>query len=96
MNGSKLSKRTPSENGEIQQPKRAQYLTYLPLPLYPCLPIELASILLLVFSLFILVAALSQCLYSESPYLSVKLYRIYACYMNITLYIVFGIIRGFM
>jgi len=27
--------------------------------------------------------------------LSIKLYRIYACYTNITLYIAFGIIRGF-
>jgi len=27
--------------------------------------------------------------------LSIKLYRIYVCYTNITLYIAFGIIRGF-
>jgi hypothetical protein len=27
--------------------------------------------------------------------LSIKLYRIYICYTNITLYIAFGIIRGF-
>jgi len=27
--------------------------------------------------------------------LSIKLYRIYVCYTNITLYIPFGIIRGF-
>jgi len=27
--------------------------------------------------------------------LSIKLDRIYVCYTNITLYIVFGIIRGF-
>jgi hypothetical protein len=32
---------------------------------------------------------------SESPYLSIKLYRIYVCYTNITLYIAVGIIRGF-
>jgi hypothetical protein len=35
-----------------------------------------------------LVDALSQCLCSESPYLSIKLYRIYVCYTNITLHIV--------
>jgi hypothetical protein len=28
-------------------------------------------------------------------YLSIKLYRIYVCYTNITLYIAFGIMRGF-
>jgi hypothetical protein len=39
-------------NGEIQQFKRAQYLTHLPLPPYPRFPAELASILLLAFSLF--------------------------------------------
>jgi hypothetical protein len=38
---------------------------------------------------------LSHCLCSESHYLSIKLYRIYVCYTNITLYIAFGIIRGF-
>jgi hypothetical protein len=61
-------------------------------PQYSCLPVELASILPLAFSLFALVAGLLQCLCSESPYLSIKLYRIYVCYMNITLYIAFGII----
>jgi hypothetical protein len=35
----------------------------------PALPRKLATILLVAFSLFELVAALSQCLYSESPYL---------------------------
>jgi hypothetical protein len=50
-------------------------------------PAELASILLLTFLLFTLVAALSQCLCSENPYLSIKLYHIYVCYTNI----VFGI-----
>jgi hypothetical protein len=81
--------------GEIQQPKRAQYLINLPLPPYTQFPAELVSILLLAFSLFALVATLSQCLCSESPYLSIKLYRSYVCYTNITLYIAFGIIRGF-
>jgi hypothetical protein len=88
INGSWVSKRVPSENGqlhgEIQQPKRAQYLTHLPLPPYPHFPAELASILLLAFSLFALVAALSNCLCSEIPYLSIKRYRIYVCYTNIT------------
>jgi hypothetical protein len=76
-------------------PKRAQYLTHLPLSPYPRFSAELAPILLLSFSLFALVAALSQCLCSESTYLSIKLYRIYVCYMNITLYIAFCIIRDF-
>jgi hypothetical protein len=76
--------------------KRVQYSTYLPLPPYSCFPAELASILLLTFSLFALVATVSQYLCSESPYLSIKFYRIYVCYMNITLYVAFGIIRGFM
>jgi hypothetical protein len=66
-------------HGEIQQLKCAQYLTHLPLPPYSRFPAELVSILLLVFSLFALVAALSQCLCSDSPYLSIKLYPIYAC-----------------
>jgi hypothetical protein len=42
-----------------------------------------------------LVAALSQSLCSESPYLSIKLYRVYVCDTNITLHIAFDIIRGF-
>jgi hypothetical protein len=87
--------RTGRKMGEIQQPKRAQYLTNLPLSPYPRFPAERATILLLAFSLFALVAALSQCLCPESPYLSINLYRIYVCYTNITLYTVFGIIRGF-
>jgi hypothetical protein len=99
INGQWVSKLVPSENGqlhgEIQQPKRAQYLTHLPLPMYLRFPGELASILLLAFSLFGLVAALSHCLCLEIPYLSIKLHRIYVCYTNITLYIAFGIIRGF-
>jgi hypothetical protein len=57
------------KHGKIQQPKRAQYMTRLPLPPYSCFTAELASILLLAFSLFASVAALSQCLYSENPYL---------------------------
>jgi hypothetical protein len=80
---------------EIQQPKPAQYLTHLPLPPYSRYPAELASILLLPFSLFPSVPPLSHCLCSESRYLSIKLYRIYVCYMNITLYIAFGIVPGF-
>jgi hypothetical protein len=52
--------------------------------------------LLLAFLLFALVAALSQCLCSQSPYLSIKLYSIYVCYMNITLCIAFSIIRSLM
>jgi hypothetical protein len=136
-----------------------------PLSPIPTLPRKLATILLLAFSLFELVAALSQCLCSESPCgghhslahppsqdilssihhnlinrdsscecqwelksgvsvwrrmytadvlcsaqytllllylmlivsnLSIKLYHIYACYMNITLYIMFGIICAFL
>jgi hypothetical protein len=82
-------------NGEIQQTKRTQFLTDLPLFPHPRFPIEFASILLLAFSLFALVAALSQCLCSESPYLSFKLYRIYVCYTNITIYIAFDIILCF-
>jgi hypothetical protein len=97
--GSWVSKRAPSENvpwnGEIQQPKGAQYLTYLPLSPFPLFPAELASVPLLTFSLFALVAALSQCLCSESTYLSIQRYRIYVCYTNITLYTAFGIIRSF-
>jgi hypothetical protein len=88
----------PSENGpqrEIRQPKCAQYLTHPSLPPYSCLPAELASIRLLPFLLFASDATLSQCLCSESPYLSIKLYCMYICYTNVTLYIVFGIIRGF-
>jgi hypothetical protein len=64
------------------------------LPPYSCFPTEFASILLPVFSLFALVAAISQCLCSENPYLSIKHYLIYVCYMNVT-YIAFGIIRSF-
>jgi hypothetical protein len=89
------AKRERAVNGEIQQPKSAQYSTHLPLLPYSRFPAELASMLLLEFSLFALVAALSQCLCSEIPYLLIKLYRIYVCYTNITLYIGFGIIRGF-
>jgi hypothetical protein len=54
-------------------------------------PAELADILFLPFSLFALVAELSQCLCSETPYLSIRLYRIYVCYTNITLYIALGL-----
>jgi hypothetical protein len=64
-------------------------------PPYSRFPAELASILLLPFPLFPSVPPLSHCLCSESHYLSIKLYRIYVCYTNITLYIAFGIIRGF-
>jgi hypothetical protein len=66
--------------------------------LFPCThaaPPKLPPFLLLAFSLLALVAAFSQCLCSENPYLSIKLYRIYVCYTTITLYIAFGIIRGF-
>jgi hypothetical protein len=45
-------------------------------PPYSRFPAELAAILPLPFSLFALVAALSHCLCSESPYLSIKLYCI--------------------
>jgi hypothetical protein len=65
------------------------------LPPYPRFPAELASILLLAFSLLALVAALSQCLCAENHYLSVKLNRIYECNTNIVLDIEFGIIGGF-
>jgi hypothetical protein len=68
-------------------------LAHLPLPPYSRFPSERVSILLLAFLLFALVAALSQCLFSETPSLSIKLYRIYVCYTNITLYVAFGIIR---
>jgi hypothetical protein len=64
-------------------------------PPYSRFPTERVSILLLAFSLFALVTAISQCLCSKSSYLSIKLYRIYVCYTNITLYIAFGIIRSF-
>jgi hypothetical protein len=49
--------------------------SFVPVP-----PTQLASILLLAFLLSALVSALSQCLCSESPYLSIKLYRI--CLLN--------------
>jgi hypothetical protein len=77
--------------------KCAQYLTHLPFAPYSRFPTELASSLLLAFSLFALVAALSQFLCSESPYLSIKLHRIYVCYMNIMLdtHIALGIIHSF-
>jgi hypothetical protein len=91
----KRAKREGAVTGENQQPKRAQCLTHIPLPPYSCFPTELASILLLAFSLFALLAVLSQYLCSESPHLSIKLYRIYVCYMDIT-YIAFGIIGDFM
>jgi hypothetical protein len=68
-------------------------LTHLALPPYSRFPTELASVLLLAFSLFAIIAALSQCLCSESPYLSIKHYHIDVCYTNITLYIAFGIVR---
>jgi hypothetical protein len=62
IKASEVSKLAPSENGpqhgEIRQPKRAQYLTHLHLSPYPNFPAELASILLIAFSLFALVAAL--------------------------------------
>jgi hypothetical protein len=50
----------------------AEYLIHLPLSPYPHFPAELASILLLAFSVFALVAAVSQCLCSETPYLSIN------------------------
>jgi hypothetical protein len=56
------------------------------------IPLRTFSILLLPFSLFALVAVSLQCLCSESPYLSIKLYHIYVCYMNIMLYIIIIII----
>jgi hypothetical protein len=62
---------------------------------YSRFPTELATILLQAFSLFAVVAALSLCLCSENPYLSIKLYRIYVRYTNIMLCIAFGIIRDF-
>jgi hypothetical protein len=86
--------RTGCNMVKSSSPNVRSTFTHLPLPPYPHFLAELASILLLAFSLFALVAALWQCLCSESPYLSIKLYCIYVCYMNITLYIVFDIIRG--
>jgi hypothetical protein len=85
--------RTGRNMGKSSSPNAPQYLTQLPLPLYSRFPIELASILLLAFSLFALVATLSQCLCSESFYLSIKLYHIYVCHTQITLYIATGIVR---
>jgi hypothetical protein len=64
--------------------------SFAPRPPYSRFPAELASILLVPFLLFPLVVALSHCLCSESHYLSIKRYRIYVCYTNITLYIAFG------
>jgi hypothetical protein len=72
-------------------PPRAQQLTALPFPPYSRFPAELATILLLVFPLFALVANLLQCFCSGSPYLSIKLYRIYVCCTNIA----FDIIHDF-
>jgi hypothetical protein len=71
--------RTDRNNVESQQPNHAQYVIHLPLPPYLRFPSEFAYIMLLAFSLFTLVATLSQCLCSESPYLSIELYRIYVC-----------------
>jgi hypothetical protein len=68
-------------------------MTRLTLSPYPSFPTELASILLLAFLLFTLVAVLSRCLCSVSPYLSIKLDRIYVCYTSIALYVAFGINR---
>jgi hypothetical protein len=61
----------------------------------PILTLPLAFFLLLAFSLFALVAAITQCLCSECHYLSIKLYCIYDFYTNIMLCIAFGIVRGF-
>jgi hypothetical protein len=47
-------------------------MTHLHLPPYARFPAERASILLSALSLFALVSALSQCLCSESPYLSIN------------------------
>jgi len=48
MNGSQVSECAPSQNrpqhGEIQQPKRAQYLTHLPLSQYPRFPANLSPL----------------------------------------------------
>jgi hypothetical protein len=44
-------------NTEIQQPKHVQHSTHIPLPPYSRFTAEVFSILLLVFSLFALVAA---------------------------------------
>jgi hypothetical protein len=90
-----LMKCTVQEEKKLLSFQRSQYLNHLPLSPYSRFPGELASILLLAFSLLALVAALSHCLCSESPYLSTELYHIYVCYTNITLYIAFGIIRVF-
>jgi hypothetical protein len=61
------------------------------LPPYSRFPAELASILLLAFSLFALVAAL---LFVFRKPLFINLYRIYVCYTNIMLYIAFGILSA--
>jgi hypothetical protein len=70
VNGSQFSKRASSENGplhgEIHSAQRRPILgpsSFVPVH---TLPRKLATILLLAFSLFELVAALSQCLCSES------------------------------
>jgi hypothetical protein len=68
------------DEGCILCPSPSSFTPVLKLPRRTC------AILLLAFSLFALVAALPQCLCSENPYLSIKLYRNYVCYTNITLY----------
>jgi hypothetical protein len=50
----------------------------------PSFPTELASVMLLMFSLFTLVAEILQRLCSENPYLSIKLYHVYVCCMDVT------------
>jgi hypothetical protein len=63
--------------------------SFVPIPMLPCRTCLHSA------SSFLTVRISCHFLCSESPYLSIKLYRIYVCYMHITLYIAFGIIHGF-
>jgi hypothetical protein len=74
----------------------AQYLTDLPLTPYPRFPAELAThSASTVLAVRISCRAFTVFFFSERTYLSIKRYLIYVCYTNISLYIAFGIIRGF-
>jgi hypothetical protein len=67
--------------------------SFVPVPKLPrrtCLYVYFASSVLAVR-----ISCVTAVFVSESHYLSIKLHRIYVCYMNITLYTAFGIISGF-
>jgi hypothetical protein len=69
-------------------------MTYLSLPPYSRFPAELASILFYVLAVHIGYCVIAVVVFRKPLFIN-KLYRIHVCYTNITLYIAFGIIRGF-